>query len=59
MAMEEKSKKQEKLEGQFVISKVCHNYLELGLDSSKLPFSFVKDEIVLKYTILHSTLLEY
>lgn len=35
MAMEKKSKKPEKLESQFVISKVCHNDLELGLDSSK------------------------
>ena len=38
MAMEEKSKKPEKLESQFAISKVCHNYLELGLDSSTLFF---------------------
>jgi len=40
MAMEEKNKKPDKLESQFVIPRVCHSYLELELDSLE-QFSFV------------------
>ena len=43
IAMEEKNKKPEKLESQFVIPKVCNSYLELGLVLN--TFSFVKDAL--------------